>query len=770
MHIGQLRKAKKHFDANFYLSTYPDVAGSGLDPFTHYMRIGWKDNRDPNPGFSTKYYLSAYADVRDSGVNPFLHYLNWGRAEGRISRPSFAHSPAQRATYQPKVSVIVPNYNHARFLRQRIDSILNQTYSNLELLILDDCSQDNSAEIIQEYCEHNPGRVRFIPNKTNSGGVFNQWRKGLENTDGELVWICESDDFCELTFLEHLVAHFIDRSVNIAFGCIQFSDGQGRFQEGLDAYREGAEPGIWRSSVTRPAAEWFRRAFGVNNVIANVGGCVWRRPHLVEAVWDEAVQYKILGDWYLYSQVARGGQIVYEPRSVAYFRQHGANTSVSFTKSTYYVEHQRLMQALRLEWDIPAETVEKFYGKVQFQYDHFNAGAVLNPLQHYLDKERLLALERQRPHILMAFLGFHPGGGELFPISLANALSATGHKVSMLAYDMANVNDDMLRQLDTSIPVYDCHTIEQNGVDDFLRTAGVTVIHSHMAMLDLFFFDKHRIKTRLPYLVTLHGSYECFDLDDGSLMRTIKGVTRWAYTADKNLKTFEPIPLAKDIFVKLDNAMPMDPRPFPKSRQEMGIPENAIVFTFVARGIKRKGWRAAIAAFQALRSSHPGKPMRLLMCGDGEETSYHSKLHGNDPDILFLGYQSCIHGLYRLSDVALVPTRFEGESFPLCIIQALQVGTPVIATRVGEIQRMLTRDGQIAGILVDYERNTEKFIELLQSAMARMLDDERRAAFAEAAAVNGGRYDMSTLADEYYRMYEQLAKQVPLAYVPPTVS
>jgi hypothetical protein len=51
-----------------------------------------------------------------------------------------------------------------------------------------------------------------------------------------------------------------------------------------------------------------------------------------------------------------------------------------------------------------------------------------------------------------------------------------------------------------------------------------------------------------------------------------------------------------------------------------------------------------------------------------------------------------------------------------------------------------------------------------------MLDDEVRAAFAEAAAFNSNRYDMNTLADEYYQMYVQLAKQVPLAYVPPTVS
>ena len=50
-----------------------------------------------------------------------------------------------------KVSVIVPNYNHARFLQQRIESILNQTYSDFDLLILDDMSPDNSREVIEQY-------------------------------------------------------------------------------------------------------------------------------------------------------------------------------------------------------------------------------------------------------------------------------------------------------------------------------------------------------------------------------------------------------------------------------------------------------------------------------------------------------------------------------------------------------------------------------------------------------------------------------------------
>jgi glycosyltransferase involved in cell wall biosynthesis len=238
-------------------------------------------------------------------------------------------------------------------------------------------------------------------------------------------------------------------------------------------------------------------------------------------------------------------------------------------------------------------------------------------------------------------------------------------------------------------------------------------------------------------------------------------VSHFVYTADKNLAPFRALPLSEKIFTKMGNAMPDDPRPFPKTRQELGIAEDAVVFTLVARGIKRKGWRAAIAAFQGLREAHPGRNMHLLLCGEGEEADRQSALHGADPDITFLGYQSRIHGLYRLSDVAIVPTRFAGESFPFCIIEALQTGTPVIATRIGEIGSMLDGPEGAAGILIEYQRDTDLFIGSLQEAMTTMLDASERAKFARVAKKKGEAYSMDKVARDYAALYENtLAERV----------
>ena len=104
----------------------------------------------------------------------------------------------------PLVSIIIPNYNHARFLDERMTSVLEQTYQHIEVIILDDCSTDNSREVIEKY-RSNPKVSKIVFNDTNSGSPFKQWYKGFQLCKGEIVWIAESDDSCEPTFLESLV-------------------------------------------------------------------------------------------------------------------------------------------------------------------------------------------------------------------------------------------------------------------------------------------------------------------------------------------------------------------------------------------------------------------------------------------------------------------------------------------------------------------------------------------------------------------------------------
>ena len=74
------------FDTGFYCAANPDVVAANHDPLDHFMQAGWREGRDPHPGFSVRDYLETNPDVANSGLNPFAHFVIAGRQEGRAPR------------------------------------------------------------------------------------------------------------------------------------------------------------------------------------------------------------------------------------------------------------------------------------------------------------------------------------------------------------------------------------------------------------------------------------------------------------------------------------------------------------------------------------------------------------------------------------------------------------------------------------------------------------------------------------------------------------
>ncbi len=131
---------------------------------------------------------------------------------------------------QPLVSVIIPNYNHARYLEQRLDSVFGQTYPNFEVIILDDCSTDNSMEVINRY-KDNSHLSQVVLNETNSGNTFKQWDKGISLAKGEIIWIAESDDYCELNLLAELIKAYTSKpNIVLAYAPVVFVNEDGEFE------------------------------------------------------------------------------------------------------------------------------------------------------------------------------------------------------------------------------------------------------------------------------------------------------------------------------------------------------------------------------------------------------------------------------------------------------------------------------------------------------------------------------------------------------------
>ena len=114
-----------------------------------------------------------------------------------------------------KVSVITASYNAGRFIEETIKSVLNQTYKNLELIIVDDCSTDNTEEIVSRYIE-NDSRVRFYKLEKNSGAAVVR-NKALEEAEGRFVAFLDSDDVWDRDKLEKQINFMISNNYGFSF-------------------------------------------------------------------------------------------------------------------------------------------------------------------------------------------------------------------------------------------------------------------------------------------------------------------------------------------------------------------------------------------------------------------------------------------------------------------------------------------------------------------------------------------------------------------------
>ncbi len=225
------------------------------------------------------------------------------------------------------ISVIIPNFNHAKYLNQRIDSVLNQTYQNFELIILDDCSTDNSKTIIETYRNH-PKLTSIQYNTANSGSTFLQWEKGISLAKGNYIWIAESDDYTSNRFLESLI-NLINQNQNIglAFCGSNTVDENGRAIGSLTLDVANNKDSYYLNN----GYDECRNAFFFHPIVPNASAVLFKKENFYK-VDASFKQYKICGDWQFWIDICFDNNIAYLPHCFNYFRQ--SNTSVS--RSDHY--------------------------------------------------------------------------------------------------------------------------------------------------------------------------------------------------------------------------------------------------------------------------------------------------------------------------------------------------------------------------------------------------------------------------------------------------
>lgn len=127
----------------------------------------------------------------------------------------------------PLVSIITPVYNGERFIEQCIDSVLNQKYTNWELLVIDDCSQDSTVDLVEVYCSKDE-RVKIIKNNKNKG-VANSRNQGIISSKGEYIAFLDSDDLWKEEKLEKQIPFMMEKNYEFTFSNYDVIDEESKY-------------------------------------------------------------------------------------------------------------------------------------------------------------------------------------------------------------------------------------------------------------------------------------------------------------------------------------------------------------------------------------------------------------------------------------------------------------------------------------------------------------------------------------------------------------
>jgi glycosyltransferase involved in cell wall biosynthesis len=240
-------------------------------------------------------------------------------------------SDSESADQIPLVSIIVPNYNHARFLPERLSSIRNQTFQDYELIILDDASSDESLNVICSELADFPHQL--IVNEHNSGSPCSQWLKGIQQARGRYVWIAESDDSCSLDFLACMI-QLMDQGASLAYCRSEaINEQSNQITDNTTYWPDYIDSEQWKTAFTMANHRFCQRYLVNANVIPNASAVLFRLQPALHCFSIAPILQGLLftGDWLFWIQYLTNsnGSIFFIPQEFSSFRTHAGTTRFS---------------------------------------------------------------------------------------------------------------------------------------------------------------------------------------------------------------------------------------------------------------------------------------------------------------------------------------------------------------------------------------------------------------------------------------------------------
>lgn len=317
------------------------------------------------PAFDPAAYAKAIVELLENSEKAhMLGNLGQSMIENHFSFRRYAFDLVALAVSDfYRVSVVVPNYNYASHLRERIDSILDQRYPIYELIVLDDASTDNSAQVLEGLFPLIPIDHVFVRNNTNTGSPFVQWFNGIKIAKGDLVWIAEADDLTDPRFLDEVVAPFSDDDVVLSYSQSKQmgEDGDILSPDYLD-YVSDISREKWARHYVNAGRDEIREVLAIKNTIPNVSGVLFKRRILEQVLTEhleEIRNYRVAGDWIVYVYTLSLGKVAFSPRPLNLHRRHHGSRTLSTFDISQLEEIMSIQKKIRESYKPENEVVRR---------------------------------------------------------------------------------------------------------------------------------------------------------------------------------------------------------------------------------------------------------------------------------------------------------------------------------------------------------------------------------------------------------------------------
>ena len=330
------------------------------------------------PAFETDAFARAVTDLLSQPENAHaLGVSGYEIVEREFSFRRYVFDLLKLAkTPIKRVSVIIPNYNYAEYLAERIKTIVDQEYLIYEIIILDDASSDDSVPVINKIISTLNIDCRLIINESNSGNPFAQWLKGVELARGDYIWIAEADDLSEPGFLDEVLQQFKDPSVAMSYCQSKQMDSECKIlcDDYLD-YVSDVSSDKWSECYVENGLDEIRTCLAIKNTIPNVSAVVFERNallHVLKEKIKEIKEYFVAGDWLTYIFILNKGKIAFSPKAYNLHRRHQHSVTIGNFNLSQLEEILGVQQKVRNNFRPDEEVITKAKAYSQRLYKDFN--------------------------------------------------------------------------------------------------------------------------------------------------------------------------------------------------------------------------------------------------------------------------------------------------------------------------------------------------------------------------------------------------------------